>query len=522
MSWIDRIRRRLSPGSLRTSVADVLADQGTKQTEAPAVQNTLAREPSADPMVPRSSLQFLRSVLASEVQEEQAVELSNSLWLSRTRLRWLPGNLAVQGDLLLECCQRFRGFLGRSLQVGGSLRIGGPAHPAWLGDDRELVEAYGGRVSEFLQRPSVESTCPLELLPDETRVAGDICLVNCSELQTLPSILRLRGSATFINCGIQSLPSDLTIHGDLAIDGCPLEFLPEGLQVSGNLTLANLSLETLPYHLNVGGDLRLRNCRKLSQIPGSISIGGSLRVVGADQLERVSPQVKIGKGLQFKRCATERIDLPRCSSLSIIDCPNLRTVESSYALTMEQLRVDRCVSLESIPNGLTTVKSCILTNLPQLKSLPRYFESLCTIEIDGTTISDLTEKQTKELSFRIQGVPIPGHVLFHPARITLDEVLRQENVEVRRVYMEQMGIECFESRVRHVAVAKDVDAGGERMLVRYQPQFGPERHYLFCRCPSTARTYLLQVPPRFDSCHAAAAWLAGFENPDDYQPIVET
>ena len=46
--------------------------------------------------------------------------------------------------------------------------------------------------------------------------------------------------------------------------------------------------------------------------------------------------------------------------------------------------------------------------------------------------------------------------------------------------------------------------------------------YLLCQCPSTGRQYLLGVPTTVRSCHAAAAWLAGFDDPAEYQPLKET
>jgi hypothetical protein len=34
--------------------------------------------------------------------------------------------------------------------------------------------------------------------------------------------------------------------------------------------------------------------------------------------------------------------------------------------------------------------------------------------------------------------------------------------------------------------------------------------------------YLIRVPPDTKSCRHAAAWIVGFDNPDDYHPIVKT
>ena len=41
-------------------------------------------------------------------------------------------------------------------------------------------------------------------------------------------------------------------------------------------------------------------------------------------------------------------------------------------------------------------------------------------------------------------------------------------------------------------------------------------------CHSTGRKYVIRVPPRTQTCHQAAAWIAGFDNPDDYKPTLET
>jgi hypothetical protein len=46
--------------------------------------------------------------------------------------------------------------------------------------------------------------------------------------------------------------------------------------------------------------------------------------------------------------------------------------------------------------------------------------------------------------------------------------------------------------------------------------------YLSVRDPSTGRGYLLRVPPTMETCHQAAAWTAGFDDPADYRPVAET
>jgi len=45
---------------------------------------------------------------------------------------------------------------------------------------------------------------------------------------------------------------------------------------------------------------------------------------------------------------------------------------------------------------------------------------------------------------------------------------------------------------------------------------------LAVQCPSTSRQYTLRVPPTMRTCHQAAAWIAGFDNADDYYPLAES
>ena len=69
----------------------------------------------------------------------------------------------------------------------------------------------------------------------------------------------------------------------------------------------------------------------------------------------------------------------------------------------------------------------------------------------------------------------------------------------------------------------DRDPGGPRRLVRVA--MGKDDEPLVCVsvvCPSTGRQYVIRVPPTTTSCHQAAAWIAGFDNPNDYHPLVET
>jgi hypothetical protein len=68
---------------------------------------------------------------------------------------------------------------------------------------------------------------------------------------------------------------------------------------------------------------------------------------------------------------------------------------------------------------------------------------------------------------------------------------------------------------------RDLDAGGERQLI-YVP-FDDDEPFMVLKvtCPSTGHIHILRVPPYQTSCHQTAAWIAGFDNPNDYNPEIE-
>ena len=69
---------------------------------------------------------------------------------------------------------------------------------------------------------------------------------------------------------------------------------------------------------------------------------------------------------------------------------------------------------------------------------------------------------------------------------------------------------------------RDTDPGGPRELVRIKLPDDEDLVALSCFCPSTNRQYILRVPPETKTCHQAAAWIAGFDDPNDYRPLLET
>lgn len=121
------------------------------------------------------------------------------------------------------------------------------------------------------------------------------------------------------------------------------------------------------------------------------------------------------------------------------------------------------------------------------------------------------------------GVFVPENVWRRPEQIVPQDLLRESNVEVRRIMLETIGLERFTAGAETRTIDHDpaeqlelfdaalVGLEGERMTVRI----------VKCRCPSTGQNYLLTVPPSMTRARAAIAWTFGMEEAD-YRPLAET
>jgi hypothetical protein len=110
-----------------------------------------------------------------------------------------------------------------------------------------------------------------------------------------------------------------------------------------------------------------------------------------------------------------------------------------------------------------------------------------------------------------------------PLRFTADDIRAEQNVAIRRVMLDRLGVERFivESRARplqedqeygslfRVAMADD-----EPLVVVRVRDATPAADGMF-------REYWLRVPPHVQSARAAVAWSFG-KDPDQYAPQVQT
>jgi hypothetical protein len=182
------------------------------------------------------------------------------------------------------------------------------------------------------------------------------------------------------------------------------------------------------------------------------------------------------------------------------------------------LNLSGAANIDRLPENLTC-ESLDISDCQYITTLPIGLHVTHSIEIAGSGIRSLPAGHGFFLRWR--GVHVDDRIAFAAESLTGQEILRTDNVEIRRIAIERLGYETFLEQVGGVIRDRDTDAGGDRQLICIAFEDDEPLMLLKVICPSTGHLHVLRVPPYMDTCHQSAAWIAGFDNPDDYHPAIE-
>ena len=187
-------------------------------------------------------------------------------------------------------------------------------------------------------------------------------------------------------------------------------------------------------------------------------------------------------------------------------------------LQCSSLNVAGCHSLTQLPERLET-NFLDISHCPQITEIPASTVIRSVLEMAHSGLRGLPANLPVRLHW--EGVHINERLAFYPETISGQDVLREDNLELRRIMLERVGYERLMLEVGGLILDRDQDAGGERKLIRIPLDDDEDIMVVAVFCPSTAHQYVLRVPPHMRSCRQAIAWVAGFENQADYQPVIE-
>ena len=205
--------------------------------------------------------------------------------------------------------------------------------------------------------------------------------------------------------------------------------------------------------------------------------------------------------------------------LDVGGCARLLGWPDGATAHVERLLARGCSRLSALPPlclSRLDVSDCV-----NLCALSEGLRVSSEIEIANTGLTDLPPS-LRNVRLRWHRVLIDDRIAFQPESITVDEVLAEANAELRQVLLERVGLERFFRQANAEVLDVDQDAGGERKLLRVSMGADEDLVCVIVHCPSTGRRYILLVPPTMTTCRAAIAWTAGFDDPDEYRPLLET
>lgn len=268
-----------------------------------------------------------------------------------------------------------------------------------------------------------------------------------------------------------------------------------------SLDFSETSIKELPEGISVQFRLNLHGCKELKRLPVGLSVGS----------------------LDLSDC-TSLVELPEglsASFLDISDCPQIDSWPQKGKLAAGRLRARNCVGFTQLPPWLGRLSQLDLAGCSQIATLPEGLQVSSWIDLADTDIQSLPSSLSG-VGLRWRGVAIDERIAFRPHKITAQEVLEEPNAELRRIKMQRMGFDRFLADASPDLLDSDTDPGGERKLYRVELRDDEPLVCVSVNCPTTGRQYLLRVPPDTETCKQAVAWTAGFDNPDDYKPLIET
>lgn len=332
----------------------------------------------------------------------------------------------------------------------------------------------------------------------------NLAVAEALDIRTLPAGARLpdglSAPSILLRCdGLTALPARLTARR-ITVRSKTVKAIGPGLRCDV-LDLRDTAVDTLPADIEVRQRLDLTDCRLLARLPDNLATG-SLSLSGCISLRALPADLNV-------------------AFLDLTGCGSLRRLPDDMRLRGGHLILRNCQWLTRLPEEPGEVAGLDLAGCLNVTRLPDGLQVASWIDLAGTGVTELPAR-LDHVGLRWRGIPVSRRVVFHPETLRAEEILGERNAELRRVMIERFGYERLLEATRAVELDRDSDPGGERRLLRIALEGDEDIVCVSVQCPSTGHKFILRVPPTIQSCRQAIAWTAGYDNPDEYAPAVET
>jgi hypothetical protein len=299
-----------------------------------------------------------------------------------------------------------------------------------------------------------------------------------------------------------------------------LESLPDGMQVTNIDVSGCVKLKNLPARLSCFELLARQTA--FETVPADLSVSFKADFTENAALRELPRDFKTGtlilNGCTALKKLPEGLDV---RFLDISGCTLLTEWPQNAKLTLGRLNARGCTRLTTLPPWMNNLAQLDIGGCSELKELPETLRVSSWIDLANSGLKRLPSG-CQNVNLRWRGVPIPERIAFKPESITVQEILAEKNAELRRVLLDRYGFSRFMQDSNAEILDIDRDKGGERRLMRVKMEGDEDLVCVSYFCPSTARQYLTRVPPATPTCRHGVAWIAGFDDPNDYRPLLET
>lgn len=306
----------------------------------------------------------------------------------------------------------------------------------------------------------------------------------------------------------------------------PLTLGAQAIDTGNGLRVSRLDASKAPNLETVGREIYCREMiltgTAIEELPDDVQVTQRLDVSQCRRLKRLPAGLKVGQ-LSAREC-TALEALPAGLQLSYLDltgCSALKALPADLVVRHGRLSLRGCERLTRLPDNIGPIAQLDLSGCLNITAIPPRLVVTAWIDIGGSGVTTLPP-HLEGIAIRWRGVPIDERIAFRPQTLDVREILDETNAERRRVMMERFGLDRFMSQADAQVLDEDRDAGGPRRLLRIELAGDEPLVCVGVICPTTHRHFMLRVPPTTTTCRQAIAWTAGFDDPDEYQPTVET
>ncbi|MFB2896454.1 leucine-rich repeat domain-containing protein [Aerosakkonemataceae cyanobacterium BLCC-F50] len=232
--------------------------------------------------------------------------------------------------------------------------------------------------------------------------------------------------------------------------------------------------------------------------------------------------------LRGNRLTSLPAEIGQLHSLTWLDLRNNRLtslpaeIGQLHSLTHLYLSRNQLTNLPAQIVQLHSLTSLVLDD-NQLTNLPAFIgqlHSLTHLDLSNNPIQDLSmlaNHPNQNLKVYCFGIILPRRYWTHLNQWKTEWLLTQENAEVRRLLIQQIGYD----RIIQELGASAIDHYREYTLLKIDANIDIEPiHLLSMTCPSTGNIHVLRVPPNLTSAREAIRWVNWDIDPEAF--AVET